>query len=1616
MANAQRAPKQWCLGKIETVNSFENWRQNLLYTLSLDTNFTPFLADGAVWHKKTRATPLRGMTDDGEDVREAIRRTARQKVSSLELMLGQIANYCPIISRNTIIKSSTSVDAIWHAIRLHFGFQATGAHFIDFAEIKLENDERPEDLYQRLMAFVEDNLLRREGGITHYGNAPEEDEELSPSLENFVVLTWLRLIHVELPKLVKQRYGTDLRSRTISSLKPEISQALDSLLDEIRTAEDAKVMRTNTSQQRSSSSRFAKAQQTGRKFQKSCPLCKAAGRSDHVHYLSECKFLPDHDRRYMVKARQIASILDDPADDASDTVENACAVPSTEPVSTLRVQVRQSPYMYCFCGHQTARVTVDSGATGNMIRLSTATGLGADIKTSSQSAHQADGSSPLKVVGETRILFTRDNKEFDFNGLVVENLDVEVLAGIPFMEANDVAVRPAKHQIILGDGTTYTYGSTETTGDEHTVRRACVLRAPDTSTTIWPGDFIEVPVPESFAPSDFTFAIEPRIDTRPGRSTLSSTWPELGIISSVSGKIRIPNLSDTPQLLKKHEHFCQIRPVFIPDCDPDYDVEPAHLLPPTMSPQIKDIGFSSTVCVDPDNILPQDTKSQFELLLTEFDDVFNQHIDGYNGASGPFQAFVNMGPVQPPQRKGRVPQYSRDKLSELQQKFDELERMGVFVRPEDAGIQVEYLNPSFLIKKSSGGYRLVTAFSDVGRYSKPQPSLMPDVDSTLRQIAKWKYIITADLTNAFYQIPLSKESMKYCGVVTPFRGVRVYARSAMGMPGSETALEELMCRVLGDLLEEGVIAKLADDLYCGADSPDELLRHWRRVLEALKHNNLRLSPNKTVIAPRTTTILGWQWHQGSIQASQHRISTLASCSPPETVTGLRSFIGAYKVLSRVIPGCSTLLAPLDAEVGGRQSSEKLLWSDSLLNAFKTAQAGLASNKSIVLPHPDDQLWIVTDGAVRKPGIGATLYVTRSDSPRLAGFFSAKLRRQQVAWLPCEVEALSIAIATKHFSPFIIQSKHKACVLTDSRPCVLAFEKLCRGEFSASPRVSTFLSTVSRYQATIQHLAGSANVPSDFASRNAPECDNPSCQICSFIERTESSVVRQLSIEDIMNGTTRLPFTSRSAWRSLQEECQDLRRTHAHLLQGTRPSKKVTNIRDVKRYLNTATISKDGLLVVRKSEPLGSPRECIVVPRQVLDGVLTALHIQLDHPSAHQLKQVCHRYFFALDLDRSINTVSKSCHRCASLRKTPHVVVDQSTSDPPETVGFAFASDVMRRERQLILVLRECVTSYTAACIITDERGSTLCEALIRLCIEFRPLDGPHAVIRTDPAPGFSSLVTDERLQQHRITLEIGRVKNVNKNPVAEKAIQELEDELVRQDPVRGPTTPTALAIAVARLNTRIRSRGLSSREMWTQRDQFTNCQLPLSDKQLITEQHVNRRKNHSHSEKSKAPRSHRPVIDQIEIGDLVYLHNDRNKTCARNRYLVVTKDGLWCNVRKFVGTQLRNTSYRVKLSECFKVPLWNKTRVHEANSEDTSDIDDDPPETLHQTPETPHIPLEISTPPLPPLKNDVFDDNHPTDISSASDQFDPGIQSSSTSRPSRQRQRPKRFDEYVLDF
>ena len=105
------APKQWSLTKTGTIPSFESWRQNLVYTLNLDSNYTQFLVSRVHWEKKTMQSPtvvFKMMLKLYKRPVARRRRTKEQKVTLLEMFLGQIPNYAPIISRNTIVKKTVS--------------------------------------------------------------------------------------------------------------------------------------------------------------------------------------------------------------------------------------------------------------------------------------------------------------------------------------------------------------------------------------------------------------------------------------------------------------------------------------------------------------------------------------------------------------------------------------------------------------------------------------------------------------------------------------------------------------------------------------------------------------------------------------------------------------------------------------------------------------------------------------------------------------------------------------------------------------------------------------------------------------------------------------------------------------------------------------------------------------------------------------------------------------------------------------------------------------------------------------------------------------------------------------------------------------------------------------------------------------------------------------------------------------------------------------------------------------------------------------------------------------------------------------------------------------------
>ena len=227
-------------------------------------------------------------------------------------------------------------------------------------------------------------------------------------------------------------------------------------------------------------------------------------------------YLPDRDRGPWSRSRMVMDDPDDlgaeecePLDESSDL-----AVPpvrSEEPVA-LHVIIVQSPVLNTFYHEHPVQLTLDTGATSNMVHVSSAQLYGFPKTPASQMARQADGGTPMDAIGEVQCSLTRGQWTFELDALVVRQLDVDILAGNPFMVRNDIGVRPAKRQIEIGGTEIISYSSPSRNTRQRNVRRKQSFLLRNLSrTAVLPGEHLQFSTP-SDADSDTLWALEPRLD------------------------------------------------------------------------------------------------------------------------------------------------------------------------------------------------------------------------------------------------------------------------------------------------------------------------------------------------------------------------------------------------------------------------------------------------------------------------------------------------------------------------------------------------------------------------------------------------------------------------------------------------------------------------------------------------------------------------------------------------------------------------------------------------------------------------------------------------------------------------------------------------------------------------------------------------------------------------------------------------------------------------------------------------------------------------------------------------------------------------------------------------
>ena len=470
--------------------------------------------------------------------------------------------------------------------------------------------------------------------------------------------------------------------------------------------------------------------------------------------------------------------------------------------------------------------------------------------------------------------------------------------------------------------------------------------------------------------------------------------------------------------------------------------------------------------------------------------------------------------------------------------------------------------------------------------------------------------------------------------------------------------------------------------------------------------------------------------------------------------------------------------------------------------------------------------------------------------------------------PCdgEMSAVFVAVKSPTFSTHIRASNKRTVSLVDSKPVVEAARLIKSGKFSSSRVINNLMTSISEHHIEFQHVSAKMgqNFPDDFSSRNPATCGAlPSCKICGFIKDCEQLTVGSMSfsvtenavighvaqvepnlIQDILLGKKTIPFNNRSAMKYLQDQDQDLVRLREYLTTAKRPTARNTRENSVKRYLmrnNEVTIAKDGCLVAMKRDNHLRKRELVIVPEDMSKGLLYALHINLNHPSLFQLEKVFDTRFFTLDKEKKSKEIFQDCNMCQAVARIPEEIHAFKPNSMPDHPGQAFTVDVLKLDKKKVLVATDNFSGFIATLFIKSEQQEDLENGIIQTITPFEAAS--LATVRVDQAPAFKAImVRPANLREVGIELEPGECKNKNALALVDRKMQKLEIEIKKAAPSKKTLNVKVLAKATTVVNEKIRHQGFSAKEILFSHDQNTLENQNIEDETLANREDEDKRK------------------------------------------------------------------------------------------------------------------------------------------------------------------------------
>ena len=276
----------------------------------------------------------------------------------------------------------------------------------------------------------------------------------------------------------------------------------------------------------------------------------------------------------------------------------------------------------------------------------------------------------------------------------------------------------------------------------------------------------------------------------------------------------------------------------------------------------------------------------------------------------------------------------------------------------------------------------------------------------MRSISKSTWITKVDVRAAFHKLRVREGDEKKTAFRTRF-GSFEWLVTPFGLQGAPAAFQRYVNDTLGDYLDTFCTAYLDDILIYTTGG---LLDHCSKVeavFKRLEKAELKLDPKKCEFAVKQTKYLGFILSLGEgIKVDPEKVEAIKSWSPPNSVKGVRSFLGFANFYREFIPNFSKIVQPL---LNLTKKDHAFLWHDEHQSSFELLKKIFTTAPVLALYDPDRKTVVEADCSGYVMGACLSQF-DHQNVLRPVAYFSKKLSPTQSNYEIHDKELLAVISA------------------------------------------------------------------------------------------------------------------------------------------------------------------------------------------------------------------------------------------------------------------------------------------------------------------------------------------------------------------------------------------------------------------------------------------------------------------------------------------------------------------------------------------------------------------------------------------------------------------------------